>query len=390
MSGERVALIGPNGSGKTTVLRCVAGTLAPSSGEVRIRGHEAGSFEARQSLGVSFSQERSFYLRLLGRDNLLFYAGVRGFGRKEAVRLISELCPSSELGIDAILAIRTDRCSTGMVQQLSFCWRSDWLIRHTCSPLDEPTRSLDHDAIARLWSALDRRPATAGNHRYSQRGRHLSAVSATVTLFGFRGLAVVGAIARRDFLVARSYHLACIILDVVYGVLEVSTYCFISRVFCLLQEVRLGQPQATSRLRRSVSCSQPRGSSSATTYAFSGELRNEQLTGTLEALAAQPLTPVELCAGFVSFPLIFALFCAVAYLAVAGVWLHLDVSRVGPYRCCDDARRDGARHGPSRGACGSDRARIQERNPNRFWVDLRHVTSRWGVVPDLCIADPAP
>lgn len=157
MSGERVALIGPNGSGKTTVLRCVAGTLAPSSGEVRIRGHEAGSFEARQSLGVSFSQERSFYLRLLGRDNLLFYAGVRGFGRKEAVRLISEL--SSELGIDAILATRTDRCSTGMVQQLS-------LARALIGDpklllLDEPTRSLDHDAIARLWSALDRRPATA-------------------------------------------------------------------------------------------------------------------------------------------------------------------------------------------------------------------------------------
>lgn len=152
----------------------------------------------------------------------------------------------------------------------------------------------------------------------------MSAVSAT-SRFRLPRLAVVGAIARRDFLVARSYRLA-FILDVVYGVLELATYCFISRVFGPLGGGALGA--APSYFAFAAVGVVLATVLSATTYAFSGELRNEQLTGTLEALAAQPLTPVELCAGFVSFPLIFASFRAGAYLAVAGVWLHLDVSRV--------------------------------------------------------------
>src|SRR5215208_7617642 len=72
--GERLALTGPNGSGKTTILRCVCGTLTPSSGSVWVSGHAAGSLEARQKIGASLSQERSFYLRLSGYQNLLFFA----------------------------------------------------------------------------------------------------------------------------------------------------------------------------------------------------------------------------------------------------------------------------------------------------------------------------
>ena len=48
--GERVALIGHNGSGKTTFLRMVAGLLEPSGGTVTINGYSAGSLEARERL----------------------------------------------------------------------------------------------------------------------------------------------------------------------------------------------------------------------------------------------------------------------------------------------------------------------------------------------------
>jgi ABC-type multidrug transport system ATPase subunit len=155
--GERVALLGPNGSGKTTVIRCVAGTLTPTSGSVTISGHPAGSFEAHRVTGTSLSQERSFYFRLSGRRNLLFFARIRGYGNRECVRRVRAL--EEELELSHILAERADRCSTGMLQQLAFA--RALLPDPQLLLLDEPTRSLDTAAVARLWAALDRRPQTA-------------------------------------------------------------------------------------------------------------------------------------------------------------------------------------------------------------------------------------
>jgi len=155
--GERVGLRGPNGSGKTTLLRCVAGTLAPSAGEVRIGGHEAGTRAARQQIGASLSQERSFYLRLTGRENLRFFARVRGLGGAEADAAVASL--EQELELSTIAARRVDRCSTGMVQQLAFA--RSLIGDPSLLLLDEPTRSLDEGAVARLWGALERRPDLA-------------------------------------------------------------------------------------------------------------------------------------------------------------------------------------------------------------------------------------
>jgi ABC-type multidrug transport system ATPase subunit len=150
--GDRLAVTGANGAGKSTLLRCIAGTVAPTSGTVMVGGHEAGSLAARRMIGVSFSQERSFYLRLTGWQNLLIFARLRepdDLARALVERIVSEL------ELETIAARRVDRCSTGMVQQLAI--GRALLGDPQLLLLDEPTRSLDQEAIARFWRALDAR-----------------------------------------------------------------------------------------------------------------------------------------------------------------------------------------------------------------------------------------
>jgi ABC-type multidrug transport system ATPase subunit len=155
--GERLALTGPNGSGKTTLLRCASGTLMPTSGHAKVCGEEAGSMAARRRVGTSLSQERSFYLRLTGRENLMFFSRLRHERERQARRNVEAII--EELELEEIAAERVNRCSTGMVQQLSFA--RALLGDPSLLLLDEPTRSLDAAATARLWAALERRQRIA-------------------------------------------------------------------------------------------------------------------------------------------------------------------------------------------------------------------------------------
>jgi len=168
-AGERLAVTGANGAGKSTLLRCIAGTLTPSSGTVTVAGHPAGTKAAKRCIGVSFAQERSFYRRLTGIENLTTFATIRE-GTARAQATVEEVL--NELELHDIAARRIDRCSTGMVQQLSIA--RALLGTPPVVLLDEPTRSLDDDAIDRLWSALDRRRAATviiATHRGEDVGR---------------------------------------------------------------------------------------------------------------------------------------------------------------------------------------------------------------------------
>jgi ABC-type multidrug transport system ATPase subunit len=155
-AGERVALTGSNGSGKSTLLRCVAGTLAPSAGTVHIGADPAGTAPAKRRMGVSLAQERSFYLRLTGVQNLITFARLRLPGRQARAAVYDVI---DELELRDIAARRVDRCSTGMVQQLAIA--RALIGNPPLLLLDEPTRSLDEDAVARLWRAVDTRPDAA-------------------------------------------------------------------------------------------------------------------------------------------------------------------------------------------------------------------------------------
>jgi len=155
--GERLALLGPNGGGKSTILRCLAGTLEATAGAISIGGYLPGSMQARTLIGVSLSQERSFDLRLSGRDNLAFFARLRLVDRRAAAEAVAAI--EEELELADIAVERVANCSTGMTQQLSFA--RSLLGDPQLLLLDEPTRSLDADAHERLWGALERRPGLA-------------------------------------------------------------------------------------------------------------------------------------------------------------------------------------------------------------------------------------
>ena len=153
--GERVALCGPNGSGKTTILRCVAGTLTPPPDESESRGTRLARFRPDGSpVSRSLRSDPSTCACPGGKTSLSspVFAGTEP-GRRGGVDSLGE-----ELELEPILAERVDRCSTGMVQQLAFA--RALLGEPALLLLDEPTRSLDRDALERFWACLDRRPET--------------------------------------------------------------------------------------------------------------------------------------------------------------------------------------------------------------------------------------
>ncbi len=158
--GERVALLGPNGGGKTTLFRCVTTLLKPDDGTVAVFGFDTQAEPAavRQRLGVVF-QSAALDGVLTVRENLNTHAALSGLSGAVARTRVAE-------ALDAVsLADRAD----DRVKSLSggLARRADLarvlLHRPPLLLLDEPTVGLDPTARRELWDALDalRRQGTA-------------------------------------------------------------------------------------------------------------------------------------------------------------------------------------------------------------------------------------
>ena len=132
---------------------------------------------------------------------------------------------------------------------------------------------------------------------------------------------MVRAFTRRDFLVTRSYRLP-FVLDAISGVILLATYYFISRTFKGVPTESLnGAPSYFAFAAVGAAIGAVVETSST---GIASRIRQEQLAGTLEILAVQPLRSFDLCLGLVGFPFLFGLFRAALYLGLAFAWIGLD------------------------------------------------------------------
>jgi heme ABC exporter ATP-binding subunit CcmA len=148
--GEIVAVLGTNGVGKTTLLRCLAALVAPMAGEVSWLGQSPQQNRAlRRSIGI-VAHEDWLYGELTPRENLLFSAEMYGVTRS-GVRVEQLLSEARLLGH---VSKPTDQLSHGMRRRLSICRA----LIHDPSILllDEPFSGLDDQGRAWLEQLLAR------------------------------------------------------------------------------------------------------------------------------------------------------------------------------------------------------------------------------------------
>lgn len=136
-------------------------------------------------------------------------------------------------------------------------------------------------------------------------------------------LGTILAIVRRDFHITRSYR-AALVLDYFFGVINLLVYFFISRTFKGATTAELGgAPSYFAFAAVGIAVTVVIG---AATSGISRRVREEQLTGTLEALIAQPIGTAELSLGLGGLPFLLSLPRAAFYIVVSGLLLGVNFS----------------------------------------------------------------
>ena len=155
-TGMIFGLLGPDGAGKSTLIRMLATVLAPETGDATIFGNSVRRSADRVIPRIGYmSQHFSMYPDLSVNENLNFFATLRGVGRAERRRRAAELM--SAMGLVEFADRRARHLSGGMKQKLmlaaTLMHQPDLLL------LDEPTTGVDPVSRREFWRIL------AGFHR---------------------------------------------------------------------------------------------------------------------------------------------------------------------------------------------------------------------------------
>jgi ABC-2 type transport system ATP-binding protein len=149
--GEFFGLLGPNGAGKTTLISILAGLVRPTSGQVKVRGHDVQSdyAQARRQLGV-VPQELVFDPFFNVREALRIQSGYFGVKNNEA--WIDELLESLGLADKAHANMR--QLSGGMKRRVLVA--QALVHKPPVIVLDEPTAGVDVELRQTLWQFIAR------------------------------------------------------------------------------------------------------------------------------------------------------------------------------------------------------------------------------------------
>lgn len=158
IEGETFAFLGPNGSGKTTTLKCILGLAAPDEGDIRVQGMPIREAARAVRSQISYLPQRvSFHDNLTAREVLTFYCRLR---RIPAER-IEEVLKSTRFNFNGFADKPVSNLSGGMIQRLG--------LAVACLPdapvliLDEPMVNLDPEGtifFREFLSSLRRRGKT--------------------------------------------------------------------------------------------------------------------------------------------------------------------------------------------------------------------------------------
>ena len=151
--GEFFGLLGPNGAGKSTLIHCTTGLARPTSGSIRVFGHDALEHYEQARLAVGLApQELNLDWFLTVEETLDYHGGYFGMPRPERRERTKELLDAFSL--TAKKEDRTRTLSGGMKRRLILA--RALMHRPRLLILDEPTAGVDVELRLELWQYVQR------------------------------------------------------------------------------------------------------------------------------------------------------------------------------------------------------------------------------------------